>query len=479
MGIEPKLALVYDSDGGNDLMGVGFKLEGLSSISRCGLDITHDGVVRAISYDNRDAICLDGKRLHLVSGDHWQSGAEYRTQPDELSKVTILQGERGIYFKVYARNGTIWDYGITPTNRLYFMPSDTERVQTWYVDRISDRSSNYMTVDYVYPELLPNSMPLRLMPYDIVYTKSSVGDPQTNTVHFDYAQTPDITSAPAAISAYRQGQLRSMKSQLNKIVVTSYGGYERTYRLDYERSPTTSYQRVSAVTECALDVCKPSTLFTWYNGGEGVISPKEPAWSNPYGRFERFQTGITAEPSYAPSQAVDIDGDGRDELVHFKGSSLMYLSDLDTFNPVSAHETIILSHPSFERYEMEDAPVSLRSVNQNQDGLVDFIAGYRDNPNNGSNASFHLIKSALPGLYNVYPFSDNVGVADMNGDGLLDSIYTKFKNGISPQPDTIQYGVKLHDGSTFSQEIILNAPTPYSSSSGATGGWTYFRVWLL
>src|SRR5690606_39189183 len=62
-GLEPKLSLQYDSRSGNGLLGVGWSLSGLPSISRCGRTIAQDGQTGGVSYDANDRFCLDGQRL--------------------------------------------------------------------------------------------------------------------------------------------------------------------------------------------------------------------------------------------------------------------------------------------------------------------------------------------------------------------------------------------------------------------------------
>src|SRR5258707_1068210 len=84
---EPRLALVYNSQAGNGLLGVGWNLEGLSAITRCPRTMAQDGVRGGINYDANDRYCLDGQRLVGVSGTYGTDGAEYRTERESFSKV--------------------------------------------------------------------------------------------------------------------------------------------------------------------------------------------------------------------------------------------------------------------------------------------------------------------------------------------------------------------------------------------------------
>ena len=74
-GIQPNLAITYNSQGGDGHLGVGFGLSGTSYITRCPKTIATDGVREPINYDNtvdpvngNDAFCLDGQRIVPVSG---------------------------------------------------------------------------------------------------------------------------------------------------------------------------------------------------------------------------------------------------------------------------------------------------------------------------------------------------------------------------------------------------------------------------
>src|ERR1051325_5647321 len=59
-GMQPQLALTYNSQAGNGLLGMGWSLSGLSAITRCPRTVAQDGVKGGINYDWEDRSRPDG-----------------------------------------------------------------------------------------------------------------------------------------------------------------------------------------------------------------------------------------------------------------------------------------------------------------------------------------------------------------------------------------------------------------------------------
>src|SRR4029453_9504762 len=148
-GMEPRLALVYNSQAGNGLLGVGWNLEGLSAITRCARTMAQDGVRGGVSYDWNDRYCVDGRRLVLVSGaSYGADGAEYRTERESFSKVVSygVVGNGPAWFKVWTKGGQVLEYGNTADSRIEAQGKPTVRV--WGVSKVSDLKGNHFTVSY-------------------------------------------------------------------------------------------------------------------------------------------------------------------------------------------------------------------------------------------------------------------------------------------------------------------------------------------
>src|SRR5712691_2301331 len=143
-GMEPSLALVYNSQAGNGLLGSGWSLEGFSAVARCPRTMAQDAVRGGINYDLNDRYCLDGQRLMLIAGaSYGADGAEYRTELETFSKIVSygIAGNGPAWFKVWTKEGQVTEYGNTPDSQIQAQGKTT--VRTWAVNKVSDTSGNY------------------------------------------------------------------------------------------------------------------------------------------------------------------------------------------------------------------------------------------------------------------------------------------------------------------------------------------------
>lgn len=148
-GIKPQLSITYNSQGRNGLLGWGWDLCGISSITRTGGSIYYDGYVSAVNYIN-DRFYLDGQRLIKVNNKAYGSnGASYRTEQDQMSKI-ISYHETGIhgpsYFKVWTAEGKILHYGSSTDSKA--LMGSQNNVNIWLLKSVEDRYGNRMEYHY-------------------------------------------------------------------------------------------------------------------------------------------------------------------------------------------------------------------------------------------------------------------------------------------------------------------------------------------
>ncbi len=251
-GMEPKLSLTYSSQGGNGLLGMGWSLSGLSSVTRCPKNIAQDGVRGAVRFDTDDRFCLDGQRLFPISGAHGASGTQYRTVMEGFSKITSLSlyGSGPAVFDVRTKSGLHFSYGGSWPSRL--IPDGQSVIGTWNVSRVRDTSFNTMTFEYGQSSADSYRYPTR-----INYGANSA-NPQMASVRFTYEARTDIPRS------YHEGSLFRTLERLKTIDTYVGSTLVARYTLDYAYSPTTNRSQLVSLEKCdGSNVCLPKTMFTY------------------------------------------------------------------------------------------------------------------------------------------------------------------------------------------------------------------------
>src|SRR5690606_21968615 len=111
--VVPQLSIVYQSQGSDGLLGNGWRLTGLSLISRNLKSYFHDGFVGPANIDANDRFAIDGARLIATTRIYESNNTTYAKEIEDFSK-TISYGVSGTgptYFKVETKEGVVLEYG--------------------------------------------------------------------------------------------------------------------------------------------------------------------------------------------------------------------------------------------------------------------------------------------------------------------------------------------------------------------------------
>ena len=362
-GMEPDLSLVYNSGGGNGLLGVGWSLGGLSVIHRCARTLAQDGVNGGVNLDAGDRFCLDGQRLIAVSGAYGADGTEYRTEIDGFARI-ISYGSAGTgpeSFTVETRSRRILEYGVTADSRLEAEGGAT--VRFWALNRVFDPMGNVM--DLVYDENTPDRT-FKIQRIDYTANSAAGTTPQSR-VAFVYEARPDHRSA------YLAGSRLDTTERLQRIETWTDGALVREYRLAYHDDTVTGLSRLASVTEC--------------DGGTRCLVPITFDW-------EAEPAGFVEEPGYAlPSTSgalgregafTDLNGDGRLDYLYGRDSTRKAWLNTGTgwaedagFQPPAAFW--IYKAMNKGNGNVGEYPYGLKRgtlVDVNGDGLQDFVQAY-------------------------------------------------------------------------------------------------------
>lgn len=318
-GVQPRLTLSYDSQATDGVLGMGFTLHGLSSITRCAATKALDGYVGSISFTAEDRFCLDGRRLILVAGSTYGApGTVYHTENETWTKITAgpACGSGPCSFTALAKDGTTLEFG-TAENSQVPVPGRAE-IFAWKIGRTVDLHHN--TVEVTYRRDIDDG---ESYPDTIAYTgNTATGLEPRRSVTFEWESRPDVAAK------YVGGFLAEQGLRLAKLVTVVDGATVLEYRFDYETSPGTGRSRLETLHQCAPDpdhvgdfLCLEPTTFTWHEESNTLASPNE----DPDGLLVE---NWCSRASDSLSGWADFDGDGLDDLTcsSASGSQFVLLS---------------------------------------------------------------------------------------------------------------------------------------------------------
>jgi hypothetical protein len=289
-GIEPKLALVYNSQAGNGLIGMGWNLQGLSVITRCPRTMAQDGMRLGVNFDANDRFCLDGQRLVSTSAAYGPDGTEYRTERESFTKVVSYgtAGNGPQWFKVWMKSGEIIEYGNTSDSRIE--AENWSTVRLWAVNKITDRKGNYLTVSYQEDNNNGDYRPAR-----IDYTGATTpAQAPFASVQFVYESRSD------GHPWYHAGRYMRDVMRLSKIRTYVGASLVKSYDLSYTAGDH-GRLRLSELKECdAGGACLPAMTFEWQGSNHGLFS------------YAGTPTPYSAWHSVTP---LDLDGDGKSDYL--------------------------------------------------------------------------------------------------------------------------------------------------------------------
>ncbi len=294
-GVKPDLSLVYTSVLNNGIMGTGWKISGLSEISRVVRNIYFDTKANPVNGTISDGYAIDGKRLILTGGTYGASNSTYGTEQEEFSKI-VAHGTTGygpLYFTVYTKSGLIYEYGNTSDSRIL---KDGSCILSWKLNKISDRYNNYITFSYLASD---DERPV----YMIEYTgNSGLSKNPFARIEFFYKRRDDN-------STYVYGEKKfTRRLLLDQVKITNNDQLFKRYELDY--CLVDNHSMLQKVTEYSSRGQAFNPLVFTYSDSKRLNSldshPSQPFYSN--STKERFFQG-------------DFNGDGRTDFVTIESTS--------------------------------------------------------------------------------------------------------------------------------------------------------------
>ena len=332
-GMEPELSLHYSGGQANGSVGVGWSVDGLSSIARCPKIAATDDWPMPVQYDLSDRFCMDGKRLVLTSGQYGVPNSTYRTEIDSLDRVELLASasDGQPFFTVKKKNGRVFSYGVATNSRIY-RDVAAQLVRVWGLARIQDRVGNVINFEYGKFESAETRNLLDVKGEPIVEIENQTVEFFLKSVAYGGLENAQATWDSRRLVEFEyepfrfdymdgstRGGARVARTQLLKKISTSVAGAPvRSYELEYggvglpgplnnEIQPEARTKRLKLVRECSQKhgsrVCKRPTTFD-YTEEHGIEAA---AQATPFPQLK----------PEAPRSIIRLDwnGDGRDDLL--------------------------------------------------------------------------------------------------------------------------------------------------------------------
>ena len=459
-GVAPQLTLSYSSQAGQGPLGKGWRIEGVSAIARCRSTreagdflgaATPDGTPRPVNFSDTDRYCLDGQRLVPSSAtcpaSPGMAAVALGTELDRFSRVcayqTIGSTTGPAFFTVEGKDGSLSWYGDRDTHSSggnrpdgYLQttsPLGPSAAITWAQTRFQDSTGNY--IDYKY------------------FKPSGTGEIYLKDVRFTGKLV--LAGQSVAVAPYA-------KIQFNYSTLSS-DKWQRGYLAGGLVSNT---QRLESITSCATadEVCATASqarhiILTYATAASGsgantlvgfqecrdssaavCAAPTAFAWSqatNTFDTIERPAAISLGSSSFKGYKMGDLNGDGRQDLVYLRDSGSGCLTGAIT--PLIA----VLDGSGIPSYSIGSTVCLPTAIGSRGDGawhLLDYDGDGRDDlfvsaangqawrlyPSNG--ATFNTASNLISGLSPIIPSNNDKllqpQLADVNGDGLADVIYT-------------------------------------------------------
>lgn len=197
-GHQPSLALSYNSQQGNSVLGMGWSVSGLSQISRCGNNLYYDNKTKGIAMDNGDGFVLDGVRL--IKTGTYSTYMLFESEQGNIKVKGYYTSNLLKYFDVFYPDGSKARYGFA---------TNTQNKLSYPLTSLADMDGN--TINYSYTFINGH--------YNIDRISFN-----GSSVEFKYAsgRNDPLTSYSGGVRVYEGSLINEIVSKLGSSVLATY-----------------------------------------------------------------------------------------------------------------------------------------------------------------------------------------------------------------------------------------------------------------
>lgn len=314
--VVPSLALSYNSQGGDGIAGWGWNIAGLSTISRVGATLHHDGVVDPVDFDELDRLALDGQRLLLKDPDQPYGLGKKTYVTENYSNLKIVtdfkDGEKG---GLWSRIHVYYPDGSQATYKAF---NDLE----WVIVQWQDAKGNPIHYNY---EKEGGLMRIKSISYG-ARTESV----HPNQIEFLYKERSQKQTSFIGGKQFIRSKI------LDSIHISQNSNTYRSYQLTHGKS-STGYDRLKQLQESnAKGSQKPPIIFTYKRETFSILTKEYnlsgTQWSNNSNTGADRSGSFEYDPEKHQLIPGDFDGNGTNDLIIKEGGRFkLVLNHSDNF----------------------------------------------------------------------------------------------------------------------------------------------------
>jgi RHS repeat-associated protein len=434
--LQPDLAIAYTSD-----------IQELTSVFGKGWSISIPYIERENKYG------VDTLYTSATSSQYFFSSIDGELATTTVTSTYAARVENGSFNKYTAtgnqwvvkdKSGTQYTFGSTTSTRMDD-PNNSANAYMWMLKEVRDTNDNYIRYTY-YKDAG------QIYPASILYTGNGSTD---GIFELDFLRESRTDSA----TSWKTGFPVATKSRINEIDVKINGTLTHKYVLTYTTGDNGSVSLLTGVTESGADESGatstlPATTFTYRSNNVGWNS--DPNWNLP--------VTLTINGSDQGVKFADVTGDGLPDIEkdsYVQGVSQSMFAFINSgHNWTSDDSWFVPQWITLNGYD-----VGSRFVDLNGDRLMDlFIWDSTEHDNYINNGHGWTLDHAwdVPGGVDFTTnglFNGHI-LADLNGDGLPDILYSANLAGILTQH------AYINNGHGWTQDDSWNVPvTLYSDAA--------------
>ncbi len=516
-GVQPNLAVVYNSSSGRGYLGCNWHLSGLSSITRVQRTQYPDGSIGTVNLDGNDRYALDGAKLMKLSGgDYATTNAKYGTEIENFARVTLKGTPDDVsqYFVAVTDQGEIIEYGKTDDSK---QKTTNNKIVSWMANKITDADGNFMTISY--GQSASNG---EIWPNEINYTGNTTAGLSTYAkVVFQYTTDFNVNTSYTGGKIIRPTKLLTSilvkygnelvrqydfdyttdrSTRLNAVILKDASGEELTrttigWGVDATSNTIKTYNSLVGYTVCIGDYNGdnlPDLFLNSYDSNSNVTS-----WQirlgDGTGNFNSVSYSFTLN-GYYQFTTIDTDGSGKDgigfisansnnngysyKVIKLTNNSHTITTKATNVNPKfhigdflgqGGVQFLRESNPSYNNITLtssnfnasitvhKDSKISVTDFNGNGKSDIHVVRGTTVDIYEYDESSASFVKILDSGTLAAGSGKDYFG--DLNGDGKQD--YIHFKNG--------NWHLKMSKGNAYTDDLTL----PFASATNSSGEPSY------